>query len=1057
MRAGFRRYRQGGRYLMLLVALGLGAALASGAASSGRETASVQHDHESAADTAAPAAGTGLRRAGMLQHAPTNLGGMLAQPARPARTTRHLRGKATSAAALHRQGVMPMLAAVGAGATPPAPKLVSKPRSKTAELRATFAYASPTATSYECRLDSASFRRCASPKAYRGPLKLGKHRFRVRARNAHGVGPARVYAWTITTPGRPTITAKPPATTTDRTAAFGFMSSHQGVTFQCRLDGASFSACVSPKGYSNLSLGSHTFRVRARNARGTGPAAVYSWTITGTPTPLPPPALAAPTLTSTPANPTFERNATFAFSSAGATGYQCQLDTTVWTACGSPQAYAGPLGFGSHDFRVRAVNATSTSPATSFTWTIGLAAPTINTGPAMTTEATSASFTFSHGQQGVGYQCRLDTAAFAACGSPANYSTLAVGAHTFEVRAVSGATTSAAASKSWTILAAKKPVKMRILVVSADGNETDLPAIQAFLRQLGVPFTTLIATQTTLTPQLLVTGATGNYQGVILTTGNLTHNAAPPGQPENWISAFTPEEWQTLWSYEAAFKVRQVTSFTFPFGAPDDYGLNLVTQQDTLTTPLTATLSTAGRAVFPYLHATNPVTFKGAWVYLATKRDANVTPLLTTSNGYVIASTRTYTDGRENLAVTAANNPFLLHSQLLSYGLINWVTRGVFLGERHVSVNVQIDDLLIESDMWDVNANTDTTGLRYRLDGPDFQNIVNWQSSIRSRPNFGSFRMEWAFNGEGADPEMWEDDPLTPNGDTLTPAVRNLEQNFNFVTHTLTHANLDAISYADAALELTQNHQWALNLGLTNYDTDAMVQPDISGLANPNFQQAAFDYGIRYFISDASRPEWSNPTPNAGFYSQFQPQILIIPRRANNLFYSLRTPTEWVDEYNWFYWLGSPSTSPWKIWPTEQTFAQIVDHESNDLLSYMMRWDLDPWMFHQANLGRYSGNDFLLGDLLEATFDKYAAVYNLPVRNLTQKQAGELMARRMTYDASGVDGTLTPCENIKLTVANTAVVPLTGAASGTTETYGGQTISNVPVTAGTVKTIPVTC
>ena len=122
-----------------------------------------------------------------------------------------------------------------------------------------------------------------------------------------------------------------------------------------------------------------------------------------------------------------------------------------------------------------------------------------------------------------------------------------------------------------------------------------------------------------------------------------------------------------------------------------------------------------------------------------------------------------------------------------------------------------------------------------------------------------------------------------------------------------------------------------------------------------------------------------------------------------------------------------------------------------------MRWDLDPWMFHQANLGRYSGNNFLLGDLLEATFDKYDQIYNLPVRNLTQKQAGELMRRRMAYDVSGVDGTLIPCESITLTVANTAVVPLTGAASGTTETYGGQTISNVPVTAGTVKTIPMTC
>jgi hypothetical protein len=41
----------------------------------------------------------------------------------------------------------------------------------------------------------------------------------------------------------------------------------------------------------------------------------------------------------------------------------------------------------------------------------------------------------------------------------------------------------------------------------------------------------------------------------------------------------------------------------------------------------------------------------------------------------VIASTCRFKDGRENLAVTAANNPNFIHSELLSYGLINWVTK----------------------------------------------------------------------------------------------------------------------------------------------------------------------------------------------------------------------------------------------------------------------------------------------------------------------------------------------------------------------------------------------
>jgi hypothetical protein len=277
------------------------------------------------------------------------------------------------------------------------------------------------------------------------------------------------------------------------------------------------------------------------------------------------------------------------------------------------------------------------------------------------------------------------------------------------------------------------------------------------------------------------------------------------------------------------------------------------------------------------------------------------------------------------------------------------------------------------------------------------------------------------------------------------------------VNHTYSHENLDLTSYMTSFTEILRNRLRGIFLGLANFDQDSMVQPDISGLTNAAFLQAARDVGIDYLISDTSRPEWANPSPNAGFYSELQPSIFIVPRRANNLFYSLRTPAEWVDEYNWFYWLGSASSSPWKFWADPQTFEQILDHESDNLLSYMLRWDADPWMFHQANLGRYDGSRFLLGDLLEKTFDKYASAYNLPVRNLTQKAAGELMKKRMAYDAAGVDATLVPCQSITLSVQHSASVPVTGANAGTSEIYGGQRISSVPVTAGSPTTIPIGC
>ncbi len=199
------------------------------------------------------------------------------------------------------------------------------------------------------------------------------------------------------------------------------------------------------------------------------------------------------------------------------------------------------------------------------------------------------------------------------------------------------------------------PRDLKLLLIAADGQETDYQALRAFLDQIGIPYDTLLAAGTPLTSTRLWDGVgRGHYQGIILTTGNLTYFDAAAGQ---WRSAFTDAEWATLWDYERRFGVRQLTSYTYPAGPPDSYGLNLVGVQDTTSTPLAATLTDAGRGVFPYLNAASPVSFRNAWVYLATVADPAVTtPLLVSPAGHAIASVTRYPDGRENLAVTAANN-----------------------------------------------------------------------------------------------------------------------------------------------------------------------------------------------------------------------------------------------------------------------------------------------------------------------------------------------------------------------------------------------------------------
>jgi hypothetical protein len=88
------------------------------------------------------------------------------------------------------------------------------------------------------------------------------------------------FAIDTTPPPRPTIGTHPPASTTAKSAGFGFSDGQHGVTLLCRRDGARFERCTSPISYGSLSLGAHSFQVQARDAIGnTSAAATYSWTI----------------------------------------------------------------------------------------------------------------------------------------------------------------------------------------------------------------------------------------------------------------------------------------------------------------------------------------------------------------------------------------------------------------------------------------------------------------------------------------------------------------------------------------------------------------------------------------------------------------------------------------------------------------------------------------------------------------------------------------------------------------------------------------------------------
>jgi len=80
-----------------------------------------------------------------------------------------------------------------------------------------------------------------------------------------------------TPPAVPVITAHPDDPTLETSATFSFTGAG---TLQCALDGASFSGCSSPKSYSDLVSGTHTFAVRAVDSIGNASTpASFSWAV----------------------------------------------------------------------------------------------------------------------------------------------------------------------------------------------------------------------------------------------------------------------------------------------------------------------------------------------------------------------------------------------------------------------------------------------------------------------------------------------------------------------------------------------------------------------------------------------------------------------------------------------------------------------------------------------------------------------------------------------------------------------------------------------------------
>lgn len=581
-------------------------------------------------------------------------------------------------------------------------------------------------------------------------------------------------------------------------------------------------------------------------------------------------------------------------------------------------------------------------------------------------------------------------------------------------------------------------IVQRLLLLHAGDSEPAYLHARDALDRIGIPYDAIDVSQTHIDEWLLIDGAgTCLYNGVIFSTSGLD------GQLDAVESA-------RIAAFELECGAREAVWYAWP---SPELGLSPTTTGGIQT--LTGTVEDP--TFFSRVKPTAQIPYRDAWGYPATILDpTKTTALVTDQNGHVVLALHV-DNGREILVSTIDGSPYLTHSLALEYDMLRWVTGGMFIGQKRAYLAPQIDDIFLDNDMWQIgignidSADDPDNARLFRINGADIESFLTWQSGLQARLPAGSnYITDMAFNGWGATAEA-EYEP------TLLTASLAAGTSLTWLNHTWDHENMDQMSYADALAEVMNNCQLASTLSLNEFSCEDLVTPEVSGLRNPDAVLAIIDAGVRYTVSDTSRTEelfpdspGDNPSFNVGRISALDSRLYQVPRHPTFVFYDVETPAVHIDEYNHLYR---------EYWGRDLTYEEMVDKATDFSFMYLMTGDIDPMMFHQANLHDYGGGRSVFGDFIDATVDKFLALTNVPILTLSQVAIGEAMKARAALNACNAlamvveDGA---ARTLHVTSSAGCVVPVTGldkATHGTVETYNGEKTTSItmPASGGTVS------
>lgn len=505
---------------------------------------------------------------------------------------------------------------------------------------------------------------------------------------------------------------------------------------------------------------------------------------------------------------------------------------------------------------------------------------------------------------------------------------------------------------------------LRVLLIGR-GEEPTLSAWRAQLVREGVPFDEHITSRDgPLTEALLGDGVMdAYYNAVVVAVDGPSLETAVLSRPERAV----------LERFERQFDVRRVTAYVVPSLAVGLHDPLYVGRMQ----GVTGTVTRAGQDVFGYLVGEFPVD-PAASGYLSLPASDTFRVLVEGSGASALIGVWTHPDGREELVSTVDANAGMLHFQLLRHGMLDWATRGVYLGHARDYFAAHIDDVFFVNARWDpqTKVDRDESVTPIRMTAEDVLELEQWQERT-------GFPVELLFNG--ADVEEAPDDPLNR-------ALLDRRDAFRWTNHTFDHALLGGTDRATMERSIVENLRFAERADVRLEPTE-LVTGAHSGLDDRTLAAALGATGIRWIGSDAS-------------YDRDQCGIgpaLTVPRYPTGVYANVGRRAELLDEDDHLHrppphGICASASGPCRDAPIR--WGEFVERETAAIFGRVVGNDPRPHFFHQSNLAE----DRLFYPVIDAVLEMHRRYFRTPIDVPRMSTSGAILSRQSRWAAAMREG-----------------------------------------------------